>query len=132
MNWNDIFISSSTMLEHESWAEPSDFARALDIFDTEYSDEFSKRVKKFYVVGANWICTDTRVGLAVYLFDDMPVAVSAQPARKSDETVEFVSREAAMKMREYILSLSDPQLTVIDDMTGTLDQGWFNKNPSRY
>ena len=128
-NWNDIFASPETMLENESWAEPCDFQYALEFGYVDYSDEFSERVKKFFVVGANWICTDTRVGLAVYLFDGVPVAVSAQPARKSTETIEFVSVEAAKKMREYILSLGEPTYSVVDDLTGTLDERWFEKNP---
>lgn len=132
MNFNDIFASPDTMLEHRTWVEPNRLTDALDLGWVDYSEEFETRVEKFFVVGANWICTDTRVGLAVYTFDGVPVAVSAQPARKSSEDIKFVTVEAAKKVREFILSLNVPTLSVVTDMSEPLDNGWFEHRPPHY
>ena len=132
MNFNDIFASPDTMLEHRTWVEPNRLTAALDLGWVDYSEEFETRVEKFYVVGANWICTDTRVGLAVYMVDGEPVAISAQSARKSSEDVEFVSVEAAKKVREFILSLNGPTLSVVDDIAEPIASGWFEHQPPHY
>lgn len=55
---------------------------------------------------ANHYCTDTYVGLRAYFFDDKFVAQSWQPARRSDESFEWANKEGALKVRDYILSLS--------------------------
>lgn len=129
MNWNDIIASPETMFEHRTWVEPNRLSNALDLGWLDYSEEFETRVEKFYIVGANWVCTDTRVGLAVYTFDGVPVAISAQPARKSSEDIEFISVDAAKKVREFILSLTEPTLAVTNDMTVPIDDGWFKRHP---
>lgn len=129
MNFNDIFASPDTMLEHRTWVEPNRLTDALDLGWVDYSEEFETRVEKFFVVGANWICTDTRVGLAVYTFDGVPVAVSAQPARKSSEDIKFVTVEAAKKVREFMLSLNAPTLSVVDDISEPIASGWFEHQP---
>lgn len=54
---------------------------------------------------ANHYCTDTFVGYRAYFLEDKFVALSYQPARKSDEVYEWVSKEAFIKVRNYILSL---------------------------
>lgn len=65
--------------------------------------KFSERVSQADLV--TWICTDTGVGIYAYYFDDKLVAVSFQPARKSYISLEWVSRELRVKMREFMLSL---------------------------
>lgn len=67
-------------------------------------DEKNPRLKCYWI--ANHYCTDTYVGFRAYFFDDKFVAQSYQPARKSSESFEWVSKEDAMKVRDYILSLS--------------------------
>lgn len=54
---------------------------------------------------AKWLCTDTGVGGRIYFLDDEPVAISWQQARKSSEDIEWISKEARAKVREYLLSL---------------------------
>lgn len=67
-------------------------------------DEENPRLKCYWI--ASHYCTDTYVGFRAYFFDDKFVAQSYQPSRKSSESFEWVSKEDAMKVRDYILSLS--------------------------
>jgi hypothetical protein len=52
-----------------------------------------------------WLCTDTHVGYRVYFLDDKLLALSYQPARKSDETFTFASKEVKQELKDYIVSL---------------------------
>lgn len=54
---------------------------------------------------AKWLCTDTHVGGLIYFLDDECVAVSWQNARKSDEDIDWISKEAYIKVRDYLISL---------------------------
>ena len=83
------------------------FASLLGIWDINWSEEFSKRMLKHWV--QSWICTDTRVGIAVYCLDGEVVAVSHQPARKSDEVLQFLSKPAAMKVTRLLIQLREQQ-----------------------
>lgn len=92
------------------------FCNELGINDySGWNEKFSERMKVYYLI--KWCCTDTWVGLAVYFLDDEPVAISWQPARKSDTDYEFVSEEAAKKVRDFILSImeqDDPTFKLMD------------------
>lgn len=87
-------------------AEVEDFASMFNI-QMSWEHKFGERVKKHWIY--NWMCTDTWVGLAAYYMDGEPVAVSFQSARKSDENIEFVSKEAGYKVRDFIVSLMEPE-----------------------
>ena len=72
---------------------------------------------------AKSICTDTWVGWRAYFLDDEVVAISNQPYRKYDETFQWVSKEAANKTYEYLMSLyeaDEPKGDVMDE--GDLDR----------
>lgn len=68
-----------------------------------HQDKDDYKLKCYWV--ANHYCTDTYVGYRAYFLEDEFVALSYQPARKSDEAYEWVSKEAFIKVRNYILSL---------------------------
>lgn len=68
-------------------------------------EEFENRVKGFWLV--KWLCTDTWVGTAVYYLDWDPICCAVKNCRKCDPHFFFVSKEAAFKMREFLLSLRD-------------------------
>lgn len=68
-----------------------------------WSEEFNEKVKGYWLT--KWYCTDTWVGTVVYYMDGEPVAVSHQEARKSSPEYQFVSEEAASKIRELLFSL---------------------------
>ena len=77
----------------------------------------------------SWICTDCRVGLAVYTFDGVPVAVSSQEGRKSYENLQFISRSGADMIRTYLNNLLKPRLmdAALVDLTEPLPDYWFEK-----
>lgn len=81
------------------------FNGELGINVDDNQDLFGKRVREHYLI--KWYCTDSWVGLRVYYMDDEPVAVSFQKGRKWPEEFEFVSKEAAIKLRDFMLSLDD-------------------------
>lgn len=85
-----------------------EFCEELGITDyTGWNSEFCKRVQGYYLI--KWLCTDTYVGLVAYYLDDEPVAVSMQNARKSDTNYEFINKEAAEKVRIFLLSLQEEE-----------------------
>lgn len=107
-------------------SDPSVFASALGLdFWEGWNSVFDSRVKKFWI--ASWICTDTRVGLACYVMDGSPVAVSRQSARKSEEVIEFLTLEDVERMRALILSLmeEDRKSPPLCDLNEELDVSWF-------
>lgn len=94
-------------------------------FDRVYIGDFADRLYNLvinnwedqnrltcYFIG-NWYCTDTVVGYRVYFFDDKPVAVSTQSARKSDEKFEWITIEKYNLVKEYVLSFYNEELAGI-------------------
>jgi len=65
------------------------------------------RLVSYYV--ASWYCTDSFVGMKVYFFDDVPVALSTQTGRKSDENIRWVSQELFDEVFNYVLSFKEPE-----------------------
>lgn len=78
---------------------------------TDFDDEFNfnfdyieqERLKAYWI--GNWYCTDSYVGWRMYFLDEEPVAVSSQLGRKSSETFEWFSRELALKVKAYLISI---------------------------
>lgn len=90
--------------ENCSYANTEDFGRLLGL-DVSYNEKFEGRVKKYWI--QRWLCTDTWVGLAAYYMDGEAVAVSTQLARKSDEEIKFLSKESAIKVRDFLYQLME-------------------------
>lgn len=81
-------------------------------------DEFSNHVSQAGLI--NWICTDTEVGVYAYYLNDEFIAISFQPARKSDKQIVWVNDDLREKMREFIVSIYNKnsqldQFYLIDD-----------------
>lgn len=124
MKWIDIIND----LEFDSWANIDDFAYILGIDSYSYFEEWENRVKKYFVRGANWICTDTRVGLSVYKFDNDVIAVSSQSGRKNHEHIYFISIEAAAKIKGFILHLQNNKEYPIINLNDGIDPCWYNQD----
>ncbi len=86
--------------KNEDWVDVVEFGRefGLDLGWTEQN-----RLKSYWV--GNWYCTDTYVGYKIYFLDDEPVAFSIQKGRKSDEMISWFSKELALKVKEYLITL---------------------------
>jgi hypothetical protein len=79
-----------------------------------------------YLVG--WYCTDTWVGMRVFVFDREVVAFSMQTARKNDEEFEFVSKEAYDKVKDFIRSFTnepEDEVPLIDPEEKVLDSEYY-------
>lgn len=98
----------------------------IEMYDYDW-ERFEDHVKKYFVKDANWVCTDTRVGLAVYTLDGDIVAVSAKGARKNHEYVYFVSMEAAFRLKRFMETFTPFIPEVLDMEVDTVDADWFNK-----
>lgn len=81
------------------------FTELFGIHTSGYSQLFADTLVKHYV--SSWICTDTRVGYALYLLGDEIVAVSVQLGRKDRECITFLSTEAAIKVRDFTIQCND-------------------------
>ena len=68
-----------------------------------YKDPPDDRLQCYWV--ANWNCTDSWVGYRMYFFEDEPVALSIQQGRKMGEDFHWFSEDAALKVKNYVLSL---------------------------
>jgi hypothetical protein len=54
-------------------------------------------------------CTDTWVGLKIYVFDDEVVAFSSQVGRKCDKVFYWVSEESYKEVKAFCLTLCEPE-----------------------
>lgn len=101
------------------------FASLFDMwFDYDY-DKFENGLTSFFF--AKWLCTDTWVGGRVYYLNNEPVAVSWQPARKSDEDIEFLSLDAIVKVKEFMLDCrtdEDNHSNLLTDMDKDYGNGY--------
>jgi hypothetical protein len=71
---------------------------------------FDDRLKMVFV--RPHYCTDSWVGVRAYYLDGEFVALSTQKGRKYDEEFQFVSNEAAMKVKDYVISFVEPQYDI--------------------
>lgn len=63
-----------------------------------------------------WICTDTKVGLYLYILDDEPVCMSYQTARKSPPDWHFFSKADFYRLRNFFLSMREKE-EIEDDLS---------------
>lgn len=123
MKLRELIAKVDRSAKNEDHANIDAFCQALDINEwLGWNKDFDERVKGYALT--QWLCTDTHVGMNVYFMDDEPIAVSTQSARKSDVYLRFVSEEAALKVRDFILSLVKedekfyPTVAALDDEYG--------------
>lgn len=123
MKLRELIAKVDRSAKNEDAADIDTFCQALDINEwLGWDKRFDERVKGYALT--QWLCTDTPVGMNVYFMDDEPIAVSTQSARKSDVYIRFVSEEAALKVRDFILSLVKedekfyPTIAALDDEYG--------------
>lgn len=70
-------------------------------YDVYYAMEKSGRLMVYAV--REWICTDTPIGLYLYILDDVPVCISYQNGRKNYPVWNFLNAEAFQKVRNFVL-----------------------------
>ena len=111
--WNSRSVDSDPFIEYLSISSDGDW------------NKLQTRLNFYYF--ASWYCTDSYVGLGVYYLDDQPVAISSQTGRKSDENIEFVSIEAAKKLKQWFVECNfvdpEPELPIVSDPDWEEDLG---------
>lgn len=88
---------------NEAYIDTSNFNDEFQC-DFDYIDESRMDKLKAYWIGS-WYCTDSCVGYRMYFLNDKPVAFSAQIGRKYNEEFEWFSKELALEVRNYLISL---------------------------
>lgn len=109
----DLLMKLDTSEANEDkWVDINSLAeRHFDIYNLPYTDEHEIKV---YWLGKH-LCTDTNVGYRVYYFRDQRVAVSCQPARKSDEVFYWVGIDEYKLVYQYLLSLVEtPEIEILN------------------
>lgn len=83
--------------------------RVLEIDDFSWRDGWNEQtnLKGYWI--QKWYCTDEWVGSAIYYLDNEPAFYVCKTGRRSGATVEFFTREIALKVREFLLLFIGPQ-----------------------
>lgn len=88
--------------DHIDWEVLSNI---FDIHDLYYSED--TRLKCYFI--KKWYCTDSFVGIRAYFLDDEFICLSNQTGRKMKQEFSFVSRESALKLKDYLESLIEDE-----------------------
>ena len=106
-----------------------DFYKLADAANLSYSrvdfEQADERIAKYFINGATSICTDTRVGLAVYTLDRKIVAVSEQSCRKCDEDIQFLGKDEYERTRAAIEQMSFQPTVDYVNTNIILPSKWF-------
>ena len=70
-------------------------------FDIDYGD-FDKRITSKYF--DSWVCWDTPVGKYLVHFDDVPVAITVQSARKAEIEWFWLGKDCAKSVEDYMMA----------------------------
>lgn len=101
---NELLETINTSKMERGYVDISDMCEnQFDIF--EYIEQPQDSVRLTYCYYESWICTDSRVGLKVWYFDDEPVCISYKFSRKGYVDYVWLSKEDFHKVRNYIHSL---------------------------
>ena len=106
---SEIDFNNKSMETEPSWTE---LAQEFNL-NLDWSND--TRLKCYFI--RRWYCTDTYVGRKLYFFDDKLVAMSYQPGRKCDEKFYWTSQEDFKNVKQYLLSLLQPEDIDILDLS---------------
>jgi len=90
-------------------------AREMGIYDSFWTED----KQLVYHYAQQWYCTDTMVGMRVYVLNNVVVAVSMQEARKSEERFFWMNYKIVY---DYIHSLYEKEIPSYEEIT--LDDSW--------
>ena len=112
---SEIDFNKQSVQNTPNW---EDLSNIFNIYDLYWSDD--TRLKCYFI--KKWYCTDSYVGLRAYFLDDEFVATSYQQGRKFNEDFTFVSKEKAEKVRNYLISLIEPEGIDVEIFKEELDE----------
>ncbi len=111
MTLRDIINSVDKTKAHKQLVDVCEMADEMYI-DNFINFESQDRLVSYYV--ANWYCTDSMVGYRVFFFDNEAVAFGIKKGRKAYEDIKWISKEAYQKVKEYVLTFTEPKEDNID------------------
>lgn len=88
--------------QNSTWIDAEEIYKSLGIdpWECERPADFEDRLKQYWLV--KWYCSDTWVGTTAIFLDGELVGMTRQVARKSDTDLDWISREAATKVWEWL------------------------------
>jgi hypothetical protein len=89
-----------------------DWTNLSSVFNINLDWSDDTRLKSYFI--KVHLCTDSFVGIKAYFLDGEFVAVSNRNSRKCPEEFEFISTEIAEKMKNYLVSLLEPEEYSVD------------------
>lgn len=98
---SEIDFSNKKLKSDPDWENLS----SIFNINLDWSDD--TRLKSYYI--KIHYCTDSYVGIKAYFLDDEFIALSNQIGRKYPEEFDFVSTEIAEKVKDYLLTLLEPE-----------------------
>lgn len=102
---------------NEGWVDLEIIGEEVGVVIDDASQD---RLKSYYF--APWYCTDTWCGAKMYFLDDEPVCYSIQDGRKEYEEFSWFSKECAIKVKEYLISLKDKEDNSLNIHIESLDE----------
>lgn len=100
MKLKDI-LSKLDLSKQKEYIFDKDFLSEFDDYLSEYEiDDKKSNFKEIWLIC--WYCTDSWVGTKVILLNDVPLCLSNQDSRKSDEDFEWFSKECFELANKHI------------------------------
>ena len=90
----------------QGWVDLSAIKDEFEI--QEYIVQTEDNVRLTYCFYQSWVCTDTRVGLKLWFFDEEAVCISWRYYRKSKESFSWLSLKDFYKVGNYLNTLKLP------------------------
>lgn len=113
MKLKDI-LSNLDLSKQEDYCINDEFLSEFEDHLFEHQIDYKKsKFKEIWLIC--WYCTDSRVGTRVILLDNIPICISNQDGRKSDQEFQWVSKvhfELASKHVEEIKLQQDKQSNI--------------------
>jgi hypothetical protein len=117
MKIKDLISKIDAFKPSDAWFSLGSLVEELGLTGTICNEE-QDRMKGYYI--HVWQCTDTWVGSIAWFLEGEFVYYTFQPARKSDITYHFTSKEAYDKVVEFVMSMlkqeiSEPKYLDLED-----------------
>jgi len=128
MKIRDIVTKVDKSEVNKSYVSFCKLAEEMQLGYPDIDQEEHERLTSYFI--GSWYCTDSCVGYKVYFFDDKPVAFSSQTGRKMTECIEWLSTEAYLEVKKYIITFinddDDVFLADLDEEIGETYKIEFN------
>lgn len=105
MKLSDIIANIDKSPENTTWSDPDVFTNLFGMNWVNSYEDFESRVKKYWI--SSWMCTDTQVGICLYVFDEVPLAIGVKKFRKDDEVTTLIcDPETKREFLEFLIPLT--------------------------